>query len=203
MAEAFSKAGVTTPEQRLKDIALKAMVAHADDTMAAIEQVWAKVRKDPDLLIALFNPYGEYRAAVGRVFHSLKHDIAVDQSRGVKLDPGRRKVMKIIEAEREERRREEEEQRQIDREREAEEKKRYSEYLASWYKTPLFDIDIGGKYVWEVSAGTVRAWLPTQRKKLRAIELLIEGIPDDGRPIEFYRTPADMMEIWKIVGGED
>lgn len=203
LAEALTKAGVQTPEQRLKDIALKALVKHASRanySVAATDEIWEQVQKDRLLLIALFNPYGEYRNAIGLVLHRLKQEIALDEARGHIDTKAKKTALKIVHAEREEERREQEEQRRADRAEQARHDAEYQEYLASWHKTPLFDVTISGKPFWEVSAGTVRAWLPTQRRKLRALEMLIDGLPDDGRPIEFYRTPDDVREIWRILG---
>lgn len=200
MRDAFAKAGVKPAEEKLKDIALTAMVAHADDTMAAIEQVWAAVKGKPDLLIALFDRYDQHTTEIGRLFNQIKRDIAAQASGKENLGPRERKAMTIITREREKERREQEEQRAADRAEQARSDREYKEYLASWHKTPISDVRVGDKPVWEVSAGTVRAWLPTQHRKLRAIEMLIEGIPEDGRAIGYYRTPDDLMEIWKILG---
>jgi hypothetical protein len=203
ISQAFAKAGVKTPKERLYDLALSAMVEHADDTMKAIEQVWEDVQKDAPMLVALFNPYGEYRSAIGHVFHRVKSDISLASQKKESLNPRQKKALKIVLREKEEQRREEEEQRRIDREEQARKGQEYRDYLASWHKTPLWNVTIGEKPVWQNSAGTIRAWLPTQHKKLRLLEMLIDGVPEDGRPLEYYRTPADVKEIWKILGGEE
>jgi hypothetical protein len=204
IAAAFKKAGVKTPKERLHELALTEMVAHADDTMRAIEGVWAKVQKDAPMLVALFNPYGEYRSAITQVFHRLKHDIIYEQRQpGANLSPEKKKAWKIIERDRAEQKAEEEEQRRIDREEQNRRDHEYKEYLASWHKTPLWNLTIGDKPVWQNSAGTIRAWLPTQRNKLTALEMLIEGVPDDGKPLEYYRTPEDVKAIWKIIGAKE
>lgn len=204
MAAAFSKAGVKTPKDRLYELALSEMVSHADDTMKAIESVWAKVQKDAPMLVALFNPYGEYRSAIGHVFHRLKEDIKVEnRTAGGKLSGDKRKALKIIERDRAEAEAEAKEQARIDREEQARRDQEYREYLASWHKTPLWNLTIGDKPVWQNSAGTIRAWLPTQKNKIRALEMLIDGVPDDGRPLEYYRTPDDVKAIWKILGAPE
>ena len=105
MTQAFKKAGGKTAKDRLNEIALAEMVTHADNTMEAIEAVWTNVQKDAQMLVALFNPYGEYRGAIGRVFHQLKHEISVSSAKpGQKLDPRHRKVLKIVAKEKEEQR---------------------------------------------------------------------------------------------------
>lgn len=201
IAQAFAKAGVKTPMDKLKEIALSAMISHANDTLQAIEDVWKVAQKDAPMLVALFNPYGEYRGAIGRIFNQIKHDVAVSNQRGESLNANQKKALKIVERDRREERAAEEEQRKAEREEQARKDNEYREYLASWHKTPLWNVNIGEKPVWQVSSGTIRAWLPTQHKKLRALEMLIDGVPDDGRPLEYYRTPADVKEIWKIIGG--
>lgn len=205
MAAASSKAGVKTPKERLYELALSEMVSHANDTLKAIDAVWSKVQKDAPLLVALFNPYGEYRGAIGHVFHRLKGDIAAEArtSGGGKLSAEKRKAMKIIERYRAEQKAEEKEQRRADREEQARRDREYREYLESWHKTPLWNLTIGDKPVWQNSAGTIRAWLPTQKNKLLALEMLVEGVPDDGRPLEYYRTPEDVKAIWKIIGAAE
>lgn len=204
MATAFAKAGHQTPKDRLYELALAEMVAHANDTMKAIEAVWSKVQKDAPMLVALFNPFGEYRSAIGHVFHRLKQDIVTeDRTSGGKLTGNKRKAMKIVERDRAEQRAEEAEQRRLNREEQARRDREYRDYLESWHKTPLWNVTIGDKPVWQNSAGTIRAWLPTQKNKMRALEMLIEGIPDDGRPLEYYRTPEDVKAIWKIIGAAE
>ena len=59
---------------------------------------------------------------------------------------------------------------------------------------------VDGMPVWQVTPATVRAWLPTQRRRWRTVELLIEGLPDDGRPIEYYRRPEDVADLWHRAG---
>lgn len=205
LKDALAAAGIKDPQERLRDIALKALVANAsksDYTVKATEQIWAEIQKDKILLIALFNPYGEYRAAIGRILRHLKQDLAVKEQSAKPLSTSEKRAMTIVKAEREEERRERAEQLAAERAEQARRDREYQEYLASWHKTPLFDVTVSGTPIWQVSAGTVRAWLPTQKRKLRAIELLIDGIPEDGRPIEFYRTPDDVREIWRICADE-
>lgn len=203
MSAAFAKAGQKSSKDRLYEIALNEMVAHADNTMEAIERTWKAVQRDAGLLVALFNPYVEYRSAIGHVFHRIKQDIASEANSGAKLSGAKRKVMNIVKRDRAEQKAEMEEQRRADREEQSRRDQEYRDYLASWHKTPLWNLTIGDKPIWQNSAGTIRAWLPTQRNKLRAVEMLIEGLPDDGRPLEYYRTPADVREIWKIIGAAE
>lgn len=206
IAQAFAKASGKTGVERLTEIAVEALVENAskpDYTTQAIEQIWQKVQKDSDLLIALFNQFGEYRQAIGRVLHRIKIDISYEASKSKLVSDKDRKILKIVQLERDEEKRERADQLAADRAEQARKDAEYRDYLASWNKTPLFDVTIGGCPIWEVSAGTVRAWLPTQQKKLRAIEMMLDGIPDDGRPIGYYLQPADFMAIWKIVGQDE
>lgn len=193
MEAAFRQAGITLPEDRLREIALHAMVTHADDTEEAIQQIWRNVKLDRDLMAFLFQH--DYRRPIQGLIYRTRSEL----SQSTAKRPIERRAFEIVnlqkeleaKADREARLKEIEEQKVRDRE--------YAEYLQSWQKTPIGHITINGLPVWQATAGTIRTWLSIEQRRHKTIERLIQGIPDDGRPIEFYRTPKEVMDIWRQI----
>lgn len=198
MAEALKRAGVASPDERLSEITLQAMVRHADDTAATIEDIWERIKQDRQLLIALFER--EHLRAIGALIYRVRNEIAIKESRGELKRPVERRGAAVVNklrdldraVERQNARAEAEHQAALDRE--------YAEYLASWRKTKIGMLEINGTPIWEVTPGTVRGWLVTQKRRWRTVELLIEGLPDDGRPIGYYRRPDEVEDLWKRAG---
>lgn len=198
IANAFQRAGITSAEDRLRNIAIREMVAHADSDQDTIDAIWASVQKDRSLLVELFKLDSD-RAIRGLLYRtrlSITSQQNIDRKKS-KIELQARRVVDLHDARQQAR---EEEINRRDREKQAEYDRQHREHLASWHRTEIGHIEIHGVPVWQVTAGTARAWLETQRRPLRCVELLIEGVPDDGRPIEFYRRPEEVAELWKRTG---
>lgn len=195
---AFHRAGVKSAEDRLKEIALKAMVAHAGNMNEAIEQIWAEVQEDRRLMAEMFK--FDYRRQIGALIYRTRSDIAAAERAG----PLKRKVERQAATIFAGWKREEEEEAAADRqsqtEYDAKQKREYEAYLATWRRTKIGSLEINGTPVWQVSPGTVRGWLAGQKRRWRTVELLIEGLPDDGRPIEYYRKPDEVEALWQLAG---
>lgn len=201
LKEAFQKAGVKSPTEALSDIALKAMVAHADDTDATIEAIWRDVQKDRSLLIALFAL--DYQRSISGLLYRVRSDIGYKQSTNSLNRPIERKGAKVVSILRDRDAKAERERRDAERAHQDKLDQEYQNYLASWRKTQIGALEINGTPVWQLSPGTVRGWLVTQKRRWRTVELLIEGLPDDGRPIEYYRKPEEVEKLWRVAINEE
>jgi hypothetical protein len=196
MSAAFHKAGIKTPNDRLKEIALKAMVEHADSVFATGDAIWSEVQKNRDLLVALFQH--AWRREVSALMQRVRSDIIFAERQNALKRPIERQAAQIValirraEDKEEARRQSDESARQAERDRVIEER-----LEMAWRATKVGSMRIGEKSVWECTAGTVRAWLSTETRRWRTVELLIDGLPDDGRPIGFYRRPDEVEALWR------
>lgn len=199
MSQAMRQAGVTSAEDRLHDIAVKAMVAHADDTEETISAIWSVVQKDRILLIELFK--FESSRAIQSLLFRVRARIASASKQDIKKTKGQQAAERLVDLH---------EARQAARETEInrqwqakqdEADRQHHEHLAMWKRTEIGDIEVHGTPIWKVTAGTAKAWLVQQRRPLRCVELLIQGVPEDGNPIEFYRRPSDVADLWKQAMG--
>lgn len=194
MKQAMRKAGMRTPGERLHEIALRQMVAHAgstDDTKAAI---WTEVQQDRTLLVALFQH--EWERAINALLYRVRSDINHQQAFGKLTRKIEREAAKVVDNIRQVRVAKEYEIHRAETERLAREAAEYREYLRQWQESRIGDIKINGTPIWQNTVGTVRVWLDSQKRRLRTVEMLIEGLPDDGRPIEYYRKPEEVAAIW-------
>jgi hypothetical protein len=60
-----------------------------------------------------------------------------------------------------------------------------------------FLTQINDKPFWEVTTNEARGWVERTEHSTRFIELVISGLPDDGRPIEYYRKPFEIETLWE------
>jgi hypothetical protein len=194
LSAAFHKAGIKSPSDRLREIALKKMVEHAGNTFAARDAIWAEVQKDRTLLVTLFEL--GWRREVSALMHRVRNEISYAQTMGALQRPIEKRGAAVVAAIRAEEEREEAERRAEERAWQAEKDREHQEYLARWRATRIGSLTISEKPVWQCTPGTVRAWLDTEKRRWRTVELLIEGLPDDGRPIEFYRRPEEVEAAW-------
>lgn len=200
MRQAFEKAGVSDPEERLKRLALKAMVEHADSNEDTIEAIWQGVQKERALLVELFKL--DYHRAISGLLYRVRGEVAFAARQDIKKSKLRRQAERVVDIHEA---RQQASAAEILREQEAKQAiadQEYRDYLARWKRTQIGHLEVHGTPIWEVTAGTARAWLVQQRRPLRTVELLIEGLPDDGRPIGYYRRPEDVEELWKRASAE-
>lgn len=204
LGAAFAKAGVKSAETRLQEIAIKAMVEHADNTFATSEAMWAEIQKHRDLMIELFQY--DWRRAVGALLHRTQRQIETREDRGELRRPIERKAAVVLQMIRREDEREAKEHAEREAisiaEYKAEQERAAQQWLAKWQVTRIGSLTISDKPVWQCTAGTVRSWLEVQKRRWHTVELLIEGLPDDGRPIEYYRKPEEVQALWEAAGAE-
>jgi hypothetical protein len=199
MKAAFKKAGVKSAEERLREIALKSMIAYADDLYGCVENIFGIVKKSPELMEVLFFP--ERHRVIGHLLHKVREDVASKDEKRELRTPLQRKGAVVVRDFRKQRQYEEDENRRSMAEYAAEQERqrqvRIAELHARWKATPIGGVQLGGTPVWQLTPGTVRTWLSAEQRRWRCIELLIAGLPDDGRPIEFYRKPEEVAALWK------
>lgn len=63
--------------------------------------------------------------------------------------------------------------------------------------TAPFYIQVNHKPFWTVCVNEARGWIDRTEHEARFMELVISGVPDDGRPIEHYRRPDEIDALWK------
>lgn len=198
MHDAFARVGVKPAEERLIEIAIKAMVAHADNTAATCDAIWAEVQKDKALVAALF-VHG-WRREVSNLLHRAQQVISGKATAGALRRPIERRAAEVIQLNRAAGARYEAERAARERESiaayKAEEERDAQKWLAKWRATKIGTLVISNKPVWQCSVGTVRAWLTTEKRRWATVEALIEGLPDDGRAIEYYRKPEEVAALW-------
>ena len=192
LKEAFDKAGFVSVDGRLYDIALKAMVKHADDNEAAIEAIWRCVAKEQELLVQLFER--ERIPTIRALLYRVRNNLYRKQQNQTPLE---KKATNVVNMLREKERVAERARLADERRQQQEENKKYNEYLRQWRATPIGNLEIGGGPVWELTPGTVRTWLVSQTRKWNTVRLLIDGLPDNDRPIEYYRKPSEVAALWK------
>ena len=198
LKEAFRRVGVKSAEDRLRDIALKAMVAHAGNMNTAVEQIWAEVQEDRHLTAELFKL--DYRRAISGLIYRVRNAITSAENAGQLKRKVERQAAAVFADWKREEDAEEAADRKSQAEHEAKQKLEYEAYLAKWRETKIGGIEISGMPIWQVSVGKARNWLATQKQRWRTVELLIEGLPNDGRPIEYYRKPDEVEALWQLAG---
>lgn len=197
MKTAFKQAGIDSAADRLDDIAVQAIKAYGDKSSKTVEEIWGSALKDPSLMTALCGPIKEQ--AIGILLYRLRGQIAKADDK-TKITIGTQK--KSAKATRE--------MTFGARDREilikeaknkalAEDRDNADQREAAWKATQIGRLTIGGEPIWNVSAKTARAWDNATGKMLRCVKLLIAGLPDDDRPIGYYRRPDEVDALWKKV----
>lgn len=206
MAEALKKAGVDTVEDRLKKIALKAMIAHASDVDEAVNHIWSEVRKSPFLVQGLLKRnewQSPVRDLLKRVCKDLGHEIQLFY---YGFDPYARPTNKPVSTPLERRAQmvsaswEAEVRAEMKAKLEAEQREknaRLDRQIAAFAATQAAHVKINDKPFWTVTANEAQRWTSRLTRETAFIEMVIEGVPHDGRPIEFYRTPEEIDALWK------
>lgn len=205
---ALEGAGISTAEDRLEEIALKAMVDNPGSLDATGNAIWTRVRKDRFLMDALLAPY--QRQAISRLIDRVRDTLGYNPATGygatqhipseqhhplpgVVITPLKRRAQMVSTA--------------WDREHKALLKKNkeadiqqlneYRERRYGWLQTEAAHVQINDKPFWTVCVNEARRWIDRTKHEARFMELVISGVPDDGRPIEHYRRPEEIDALWK------
>lgn len=193
--EAFQKAGYKSVEERAQEIAIRAMVKHADNAQDCVEAIWAEVSKDLELMTGLFvsERTNVFRALLNRT----RQELSRRQDAGLLQRPVERRAAIVVNN------RNAKIEQAIARDRDntargqAEEDRKYKEYLARWTNSYIGKLEINGMPVWTVTPRTAKLHAQSQGRRWKCVEILCEGLPDDGRPIEYYRKPEEVAEIFQ------
>lgn len=194
---AFAKVGIASPEEldeQLTAIAVRAIARHGINTFATIEEIRHVVGSDLKLMNRLFDL--EWHRTAGALIYRTRGKIAGKIDRKEIRTPTERKAAVAVNAIMLADRKLEEQDREDQRIAQARYDAEHKAHLESWQATHVGSLFVGDKPVWEVSAGAARKWLASQRVKWRTVELLIEGVPDDGRPISYYRKPEEVAALF-------
>lgn len=198
MKEALKKAGVQSIEDKLRDIILKAMIAHADNTSDTIDAVWSAAQKDMDLMIHLF--VSEKGRVIGWNIRKIRDDIERDQTNKGRNRPLDRRAALVVNNLRDLDLRQDEEDERRNRESMAAYRAEQDAVAEKWRATHIGLLSVDGRPIWEITVGTARVWLESQIRRWRTVELLIEGLPNDDKPISYYRKPEEVHALWRLTG---
>lgn len=197
MKEALKKAGVITIEEKLQNIAIKAMVDHASSMEDTIDAIWKIISKDLTLMIGMFEI--EKHSSIRALLYRARNTISTKERKGtINSSTERRAIILVnnIKAS-DERIRQEElasqkaEQQKADLE--------YATYQEAWKNSYIGDCIISGVPVWQVTPKTAKLWAERQHLRWNIVEALCEGLPDDGKPIEYYRKPNEVADIFRKI----
>lgn len=209
LGAALKDAGVRSARDRLEEIALKAMVDHAGSLYQAEEAIWERVRKDRILLDALLSPWREQaiQVLVGTVPRRLGYNPAMgtgatmhipsEEHHGDADTPLKKRAQMVSTAW------DRKHKTELTKERDAEIAR-----LNAWrdlrdirrygfQTTAAAHVQINEKPFWTVCVNEARGWIDRTEHEARFLELVIAGVPDDGRPIEHYRRPEEIDALWK------
>lgn len=200
---AFEKAGYRDsreewPSEDLIQVGIRAMARHADDYDAAQHAIMRACRNDPELLRQLLAPW--WRQATASLISEVRRELR-RRERAETLDTAvERKAAKVVQLV---------EQRELAREkkeREAElvEQARLNqlhreEFLArieAWKQTKASRFTIEDRPFWEVSTRDARTWQRRWHHRGLFLDLLLSGVPEDDRPIMYYRRPEEIDALW-------
>ena len=197
---------VRSARERLEEVVLKAMVDHAGSMSATETAIWERVRRDRSLMEALIYPWKHrlmsdllhqvrqdclgYNPAVGT--GATIHIPSEDHNRPADTPLKKRAQIVSTGWDREHKG-------QLTRERDAEiarltEKRAWRD---AWRATAAAHFVINDQPFWTVCVNEARGWIERTGHSTRFMELVISGVPDDGRPIEFYRRPEEIDDLWK------
>lgn len=200
MKAAFERAGYhgareQWPSDDLLQVAINAMVNHANDTDATQHAIFRACRNDTALLRQLLLPW--WRQATSSLIHEARRALR-DRAQAGELNARQRRAHKVItladerELAREKREREEAgaEQARLDEEYR-------TNYLQQWRETKARNFMINDMPFWQVSTRDANTWQRRTGHEVRFVELLLSGVPIDDRPIGHYRRPNEVDTLWE------
>ena len=208
MAEAQKRPERDTDQDRLRKVALKAMVEHPSSPERAENAIWEAVRKDRTLMDALLAKYRRraisdlldrsreylgWRPAMG-VRPEIMHIPTAAHEKAMNSPLERRAQMVSTEWDRGEKA---ELQRQKDAEIARLDKIRDQRMRDQWLYTAAAEMRVNARPFWQVSVNEARSWITSTKHEARFLELVVAGLPNDGRPIEYYRQPDEMNAVWE------
>lgn len=203
MKATFEKAGVREPildwpSEELIEVAVKAMVTHANDTDAAQHAIMRACRNDPALLRNLILPW--WRQCTARLLNEARSQIARKQRHEELETPLERRAGKVVllmdERDAKEAAREHKEEMARIARLDAENKAMIAAQVERWRQTRASNFTIDDKPFWQVSTFMAKQWQTRHEQGTRFVDLLLSGVPLDDRPIGFYRRPEEIDALW-------
>jgi hypothetical protein len=204
MMAAFEKAGVREPildwpSEELIEVAVKAMVNHANDTEAAQHAIMRACRNDPALLRNLILPW--WRQCTAQLLHEARRQIARKQRHAELATPLERRAGKVVSL------MDEHDAREAAREHKAEMARiakldtennaMIEAQTERWRQTRASNFTIDGRPFWQVSTFLAKQWQIRHEQGTRFVDLLLSGVPLDDRPIGYYRRPEEINALWE------
>jgi hypothetical protein len=203
MKALFEKAGYRSsqeawPSDELIEVAINAMVRHADDTEATQHAIFRACRNDAALLRQLILPW--WRQCTAQLINEARREIGRKKRAGELGTAKERRAAKVISLtmERElitEAKEREEEQARVAA-LNAEHQREFEQRIAAWRKTKASSFTIDNQPFWQVSTFVARQWQIRQAHGAQFVDLLLSGVPLDDRPISHYRRPEEINALW-------
>jgi hypothetical protein len=186
------------PSDELIEVAVRAMVRHADDTEAAQYAIMRACRNDAALLRQLILPW--WRQATASLISATRSDLRQKTRAGALETAQERRAAKVISlVEERELAKEKREHEAMLAEQAAINARHHQEFLdriEAWRKTKAASFEIDGRPWWEVPTFEARQWQIRHATQARFVDLLLSGVPEDDRPIGYYRRPEEIDALW-------
>lgn len=177
---------------RLQEIVLASIVGHDGEPVETKVGIWIEIRKSRDLLEQLLQGY--WPEMVERLIARTRQQISAKYESAEPKRPIERRAAVVVrnldQLELENRQRRADEDLTI-KSQEAEE--RYQK----WRRTHIGSLTVNNMPVWDVTAITLRSAAVRGVRQWHAIRLLTDGVPDDGHPLHYHRTPEDAEAAWR------
>jgi hypothetical protein len=203
LKSAFQKAGYQNsteewPSEELLDVAIRAMVRHADDGEATQHAIFRACRTDAALLRQLILPW--WRQCTAQLINEARREIARKQREDALDTPMDRRAAKvvslIIERDRKEAEREAAEEARRVSALQARHDREFRERIEAWKLTKASSFLIDSRPFWEVSTLRARQAQRRSEHESRFLDLVLSGVPEDERPIAHYRRPEEINALW-------
>jgi hypothetical protein len=200
---AFEKAGYRNsveewPSEELIQIAINAMVRHADDTEATQHAIFRACRGDAALLRQLILPW--WRQCTAQLINEARREIGRKERAGALETRQERRAAKVISLVRERELIEEAREREEELARVAalneQHHREFLERIEAWKRTKAASFTIEDRPFWEVSTFNARQWQIRHTQRAKFVDLLLSGLPEDDRPIGHYRRPEEINALW-------
>jgi hypothetical protein len=200
---AFEKAGYKNsteewPSEDLLDVAVRAMVRHADDGEATQHAIFRACRNDAALLRQLILPW--WRQCTAQLINEARRSIARKQREDALETPMDRRAAKVVSLIMERDRKESQREAAEEAARVAALNKRhereFKDRLEAWNRTKASSFTIDDRPFWEVSTFRARQAQRRSEHESRFLDLVLAGVPEDDRPIGHYRRPEEINTLW-------
>jgi hypothetical protein len=206
MREAFGRAGYedaeTWPSESLRDIARKAMIAHADDTSAAQLAIFDACCRPGSLARSLFLPW--FRQATAALIAEERRHLKAVQKADNLTDQQRRALAVVNLAEQRAEAEAKAARQRVLEERAHTEQERAAQ-IDEWLKNKARYEMIDGASWWSVSPARLTQFARRMGHRSRFYTLVLERLPehDDIRPVSYYLRPSEVDELWDKAWGNE